>query len=840
MSTSNDGIQSNRVPILNANDFTMWKNRIRQYMLLTDFSMWEVIENGAKTVLVPGSAVTPIPANEQERKERQIEMKALSTLLMAIPNEYLHQFERFGDAKTLWEALERRFAGTKSTKRNQRAILKQQYENFKASKGETMTQTFDRFNKLIGELARTGVELEKDEINRKFLRSLGEEWTIYTIGYRQGEEIDTMEIEDLYNDLRIFEAEVESKKDNKGYTQNAAFVGEATHQDTGSLSTAAGSTNNSSNTQDLPSDAALEAFFSSHVHTQLINDDLEQVSPDDLEEMDIKWQMAMLTMRAKRFIQRTKRNFASRREDKAGFDKSKVKCYNCHEYGHFARECRSERKTDERRQNNNNRNQGSSGSTALVSQEGFGFDWSAQVEDAVQNQALMAIGSSKKKDDLPTEVLTSLCSQKCIKIVKEYRDHNALIVETMHKLEARRREYAVIIGDYEQKVKAYVSNEKKYDEELKHARWETDVARKEVKEVEERLAESKLETAQIKLTITKFENASKCVDKLLNNQIHDKLKNGIGYNNVPPPFNQNYIPPSKEITSNFKHEDINDLETKIDPIEKTFVKGSTSHMKSKNSETMSEEKKSKVKAKTDQSSKSEKVKSVKQKNVKKVVKKTESVKKQVFNNVKSKKQTLKDSNKVKMCNCNCCKAKVKRTLQPRGNQRNWNQLMTQKYGSNFVKVSRKCAVCGRNNHVTEYCYFNFFNKQSKFERNGKKKGNYVTTAGSSNRVNVACNTNKVNTARFKNIINTANGFHRVNTASSTNKINAACSKNLVAKSNCNKIVKPLISKVWRVKTSSNTSIDLNNFKASQTLKRFNYFDAEGRPKSTMAWVPKRN
>ncbi|KAJ9566535.1 hypothetical protein OSB04_002501 [Centaurea solstitialis] len=287
-----------KVPMLKPNEFDMWKIRIRQYMLLTDYAMWEVVENGpGSDEAGPEGAPRPPPRSDADRKRRQTEMKALSTLL---------------------------FSGTKSTKRNQKAILKQQYENFTSLKNESMTQTFDRFNKLIRELATVDVKMDKDDVNRKFPRSLGEEWTIYTVSFRQGDDLEDKELEDLYNDLRIFEAEVEAKRKPIGYSHNTALL---SSENSTSFNTTANdniSNKNSCASQESNGDAVLEAFLASHVKSSLINDDLEQISVDDLEEMDIKWTR--------------KNNFDAKRGDQAGFDKSKVRCYKCNELGHFARE----------------------------------------------------------------------------------------------------------------------------------------------------------------------------------------------------------------------------------------------------------------------------------------------------------------------------------------------------------------------------------------------------------------------------------------------------------------------------------------------------------------------
>ncbi|GJT84564.1 ribonuclease H-like domain-containing protein [Tanacetum coccineum] len=90
--------------------------------------------------------------------------------------------------------------------------------------------------------------------------------------------------------------------------------------------------------------------------SQLVYEDLEQIHKDDLEEMDLKWQLSLLSMRARRYYQRTRKKITINGSDTAGYDKSKVEYFNYHKMGHIARECRSPRNQESRLWNHDNGN----------------------------------------------------------------------------------------------------------------------------------------------------------------------------------------------------------------------------------------------------------------------------------------------------------------------------------------------------------------------------------------------------------------------------------------------------------------------------------------------------
>nr|GEZ77524.1 ribonuclease H-like domain-containing protein [Tanacetum cinerariifolium] len=114
---------------------------------MTDYSLWEVILNGDSPVptrLVEGVAQPVAPTTVEQKLARKNELKARGTLLMALPNKHQLKFNSHKDAKSLMEAIEKRFGGNTETKKVQKTLLKQQFENFSSFNSKSLDQIHDR------------------------------------------------------------------------------------------------------------------------------------------------------------------------------------------------------------------------------------------------------------------------------------------------------------------------------------------------------------------------------------------------------------------------------------------------------------------------------------------------------------------------------------------------------------------------------------------------------------------------------------------------------------------------------------------------------------------------
>ncbi|GJQ92722.1 ribonuclease H-like domain-containing protein [Tanacetum coccineum] len=209
----------------------------------------------------------------------------------------------------------------------QKTILKQQYENFDASRSKGLDKTYDWFQKLISQL----------EIHA---------WNNIALIMRNKSDLDTLSIDDLYNNLKVYESEIKGQSSSN--SQNVAFVSSENTSSTNEAVNTAHEVSTASSQGQASSltyvDDVMFSFFANQSNSQqLDNEDLEQIDTDDLEEIDLKWKVAMLTMRVKRFLKKTGRILNFNGKETVGFDKTKDKCYNCHRRGHFAREFRAPR-----------------------------------------------------------------------------------------------------------------------------------------------------------------------------------------------------------------------------------------------------------------------------------------------------------------------------------------------------------------------------------------------------------------------------------------------------------------------------------------------------------------
>ncbi|GJV68488.1 ribonuclease H-like domain-containing protein [Tanacetum coccineum] len=249
------------------------------------------------------------------------------------------------------------------------------------------------------------------------------------------------------------------------------------------------------------SDATVYAFLSTQPKgSQLVHEDLKQLHDDDLEEMDLKWNMALLSMRARKFYQRTGRKIIIDRSNNAGYDKSKVECFNC--------TCLNE---------------------DIFAPENVEHLEVKTTELGIKaNMALMALSDSEVTND-------KSCSKSCLKnyeaLKKQYDDLLVKLDDIGFKATTYKRGLATL----EEQIIKYREHEVLFSEEIAllkrsvgHKEYQMGLLRDELEKV-------KQEKEGFKFKIAKFDKSTKDLEQLLASQITNKSKKGFGYNAVPSP-----------------------------------------------------------------------------------------------------------------------------------------------------------------------------------------------------------------------------------------------------------------------------------------------------------------
>ncbi|GJZ03253.1 ribonuclease H-like domain-containing protein [Tanacetum coccineum] len=508
----------------------------------------EVIVNGDAPAIASASTEGPIPPKSVEQKlARKNELKAKITLLLAIPNEHLLKFHGIKDAKTLWEAIKTRFGGNKESRKMQKTILKQQYENFTASRSEGPVKTYDRFQKLVSQLEILGEVISHEDANLKLLISLLA-WNNIALIMRNKSDLDTMSMDDLYNNLKVYEDEIKSQSSSN--SQNVAFV----------------SSENTSSTNEAVNTA---------LEVSTANSQGQASSSSYVDDVMFSFFVAMLTMRVKRFLKKTGRNLNFNGKETVGFDKTKVECYNCHRRGHFARECRAPR-------NQGNINGDVSRrivpvetpANALVVQDGIGgYDWSFQAKEGPTDFALMAHLSSGSSSSSNSDSEVFTCSKACLKSYESLKEHFDKQKEQLKKSNLEIIGYQLGLESLEARIVVHQKNEVVYEEDIAFLKYDVKVRDNSITELKNQLAEALREKDDLKLKLEKFETSSMKLTKLINSQISVNNKSGVGFDSQ---MNENELHDchlnKSEVFESASDSSVNEIEEENNQVNDRFKK----------------------------------------------------------------------------------------------------------------------------------------------------------------------------------------------------------------------------------------------------------------------------
>nr|GEV59093.1 hypothetical protein [Tanacetum cinerariifolium] len=552
-----------KIPVLDTGKFEQWQFQIQQYLLHEHYTLWEVIEFGdSYKALTNSSPVDPIRKDAEQfgrtitltkddMQKKKNDVKERTTLLLSLPDEHQLRFSKYKTAKELWAAILKTFGGNEATKKRKKNLLKQQYGNFKVEETETLEQTFNRLQVIVSQLQFMNVEVKKDDLNQK-------------------NDLDSMSLDDLYNHLKVYEAKVQKKSNSN--SQDMEFISSLKNNSneddnticvtTASTTFPTGSVNVATISQDTASAFIASQSNGSHIKLK----DINQIEEDDMEETNIKWNMALLSMRADKFWKRTRKKISIQGSDVAGFDKSKVECLNYHKMGHFARECRTPRSQERGRKESYR--QGSKAkeksSKALMAIDGMGWDWSYM--ENKEDHALVADEKTPTEFALMANIENkvfdnSLCSKDCKKNTDSL---NSKINDLKNQLSEDNNywyHYKLEVAQLEERLNEYKEREENYIVKTRTLEMHRESNLDSIKILTNEVETLKEEKDVVDGNLACFLKSSKDLEDIIESQRSDKVKEGVGYNDVPPPAADLYLSSKKDLSWTGLPEFVDDIVT---------------------------------------------------------------------------------------------------------------------------------------------------------------------------------------------------------------------------------------------------------------------------------------
>ncbi|GJT16021.1 hypothetical protein Tco_0874727 [Tanacetum coccineum] len=485
-------------------------------------NLWDAIVNGdleEESAPTRETSAPPAPKTAKQLAAKRNQERVKSILLLAIPDEYLLKFHNVTDAKSLWAAIKARFEGNEVSKKMQK----------------------------------------NEDINQKFLRSLPSSWNQIALIIRNKPEIDENDIDDLCNNLRVYEDELKRYSGSNSGSPNLAFLSSENTGSTNEVSTTSKDFRVSTvgGINQVPStpcahDVAYSFLAQPTTSPQLENEDFQQMDGDDLEELDLRWQVAMLTVRVKK-------------------------------KGHFARECRSGRNQGRRSYGDNGRSNApttESSSQALVAQDGLGgYDWSNDFEVEPVNYALMAISSSSSSSSSDSEV--QKCSKQCLESFKTLQKNYDTKREKHNKAKLEIKGYEIALESLESRIFGHEKNELAWGEKYEFQNYKLKCREIKIYNLNLELEKVVKERDELKDKIVKWEESTKNLDEILNSQMSARDKTSLGYSTQLNELSSNHETDSENSLSIF------DVRSRLDEytIRNKIIESQTTKLNTKTSET---------------------------------------------------------------------------------------------------------------------------------------------------------------------------------------------------------------------------------------------------------------